>query len=58
METNLFGAWRLTQAMLPLLRRSAGARIVNVSSGAQEASSSDMNAAGIPAADTGRRSTR
>ena len=33
-ETNLFGAWRLTQAMLPLLRRSDDARIVNVSSGA------------------------
>ena len=34
METNLFGAWRLTQAMLPLLRRSDAPRIVNVSSGA------------------------
>ena len=41
METNLFGAWRLTQAMLPLLRRSAAARIVNVSSGAGQLS--DMN---------------
>jgi NAD(P)-dependent dehydrogenase (short-subunit alcohol dehydrogenase family) len=34
METNLFGAWRLTQAMLPLLRCSGRGRIVNVSSGA------------------------
>jgi NAD(P)-dependent dehydrogenase (short-subunit alcohol dehydrogenase family) len=34
LETNLFGAWRLTQALLPLLRRSPAARIVNVSSGA------------------------
>jgi NAD(P)-dependent dehydrogenase (short-subunit alcohol dehydrogenase family) len=34
METNLFGAWRLTQAMLPLLRRGDAGRIVNVSSGA------------------------
>ena len=34
METNLLGAWRTTQACLPLLRRSASARIVNVSSGA------------------------
>jgi len=34
METNLLGAWRATQACLPLLRRSASARIVNVSSGA------------------------
>jgi NAD(P)-dependent dehydrogenase (short-subunit alcohol dehydrogenase family) len=32
-ETNLFGAWRLIQAFLPLLRRSAHPRIVNVSSG-------------------------
>jgi NAD(P)-dependent dehydrogenase (short-subunit alcohol dehydrogenase family) len=33
-ETNVLGAWRVTQAMLPLLRRSPAARIVNVSSGA------------------------
>jgi NAD(P)-dependent dehydrogenase (short-subunit alcohol dehydrogenase family) len=32
LETNLFGAWRTTQAFLPHLRRSAHARIVNVSS--------------------------
>jgi NAD(P)-dependent dehydrogenase (short-subunit alcohol dehydrogenase family) len=32
--TNLFGAWRLTQALLPLLRESQHPRIVNVSSGA------------------------
>ncbi len=41
LETNLFGAWRLTQAMVPLLRRSDDARIVNVSSGAGQLS--DMN---------------
>jgi NAD(P)-dependent dehydrogenase (short-subunit alcohol dehydrogenase family) len=41
METNLLGAWRLTQALLPLLRRSAHGRIVNVSSGAGQLS--DMN---------------
>jgi NAD(P)-dependent dehydrogenase (short-subunit alcohol dehydrogenase family) len=34
LETTLFGTWRLTQAMLPLLRNSKQARIVNVSSGA------------------------
>ena len=33
-ETNVLGAWRITQACLPLLRRSDSARIVNVSSGA------------------------
>jgi NAD(P)-dependent dehydrogenase (short-subunit alcohol dehydrogenase family) len=31
-ETNLLGAWRTTQAFLPLLRSAASARIVNVSS--------------------------
>ena len=33
-ETNVFGPWRLIQAALPLLRRSASPRIVYVSSGA------------------------
>ncbi|MFJ3792499.1 SDR family oxidoreductase [Kitasatospora sp. NPDC090091] len=32
LETNLFGAWRTTQAFLPLLRRSDHPRVVNVSS--------------------------
>jgi NAD(P)-dependent dehydrogenase (short-subunit alcohol dehydrogenase family) len=32
LETNLFGAWRLTQALLPLLRNSGHGRLVNVSS--------------------------
>jgi len=34
METTLFGTWRATQTFLPLLRKSAHPRIVNVSSGA------------------------
>jgi NAD(P)-dependent dehydrogenase (short-subunit alcohol dehydrogenase family) len=34
LETNLFGAWRTAQALLPLLRASDHGRIVNVSSGA------------------------
>ncbi|WP_405012558.1 SDR family NAD(P)-dependent oxidoreductase [Kitasatospora sp. NBC_01539] len=32
LETNLFGAWSVTQAFLPLLRRSPHPRVVNVSS--------------------------
>ena len=33
LDTNLLGSWRVTQAMLPLLRCSAHPRIVMVSSG-------------------------
>jgi NAD(P)-dependent dehydrogenase (short-subunit alcohol dehydrogenase family) len=33
LETNLFGAWRMAQALLPMLLRSPHPRIVNVSSG-------------------------
>ncbi len=32
MDTNLFGAWRVTMAVLPLLRDSGHGRIVNVTS--------------------------
>jgi NAD(P)-dependent dehydrogenase (short-subunit alcohol dehydrogenase family) len=45
-ETNVLGAWQTTQALLPLLRLSSHARIVNVSSGA--GSLTDMGG-GIPA---------
>ena len=41
LETNLFGAWRLSKAVLPLLRASGHGRIANVSSGAGQLS--DMN---------------
>lgn len=34
LDANTLGPWRVAQACLPLLRRSAHARIVNVSSGA------------------------
>jgi NAD(P)-dependent dehydrogenase (short-subunit alcohol dehydrogenase family) len=34
LETNLFGAWELTQALLQALRASRHGRVVNVSSGA------------------------
>jgi NAD(P)-dependent dehydrogenase (short-subunit alcohol dehydrogenase family) len=33
-DATLFGAWRMAQAFLPLLRKSAHGRLVNVSSGA------------------------
>ncbi|MEU8074913.1 SDR family NAD(P)-dependent oxidoreductase [Catellatospora citrea] len=32
LETNLFGAWQTTQALLPLLRSARSPRVVNVSS--------------------------
>ena len=34
LATNLFGAWRVTQSLLPLLRASEHPRVVNVASGA------------------------
>lgn len=44
LRTNLVGPWRTIQAFLPLLRRSAHARIVNVSSGAGSTSSTRTGA--------------
>lgn len=46
LETNLFGAWRTTQAFLPLLRRSPHPRVVNVSS---ESGSLELMSGGTPA---------
>jgi NAD(P)-dependent dehydrogenase (short-subunit alcohol dehydrogenase family) len=46
LETNLFGAWNMVRAFLPLLRRSAHARVVNVSS---EAGSLAAMGGGTPA---------
>ncbi|MFF6883534.1 SDR family oxidoreductase [Streptomyces sp. NPDC012421] len=46
LETNLFGAWRTTQAFLPLLRRSRHPRLVNVSS---ESGSLEHMSGGTPA---------
>ncbi|MCU7820567.1 SDR family oxidoreductase [Kitasatospora sp. DSM 101779] len=46
LETNLFGAWRTTQAFLPLLRRSPHPRVVNVSS---ESGSLALMSGGTPA---------
>jgi NAD(P)-dependent dehydrogenase (short-subunit alcohol dehydrogenase family) len=45
-ETNLYGPWRLTQALLPLLRASRHGRVVNVSS---EAGSLASMGGGTPA---------
>ena len=53
METNLFGAWRTTLALLPLLRRAGTrGRIVNVSSGGGSLSSMG---AGTPRTTSRRR---
>jgi len=46
LDVNLFGAWRVIQALLPLLRRSPRPRIVNVSS---EAGSVALMSGGRPA---------
>ncbi len=46
LETNTYGAWRMCQAFLPLLRRSRHGRVVNVSS---EAGSLASMGAGTPA---------
>jgi len=46
LETNLFGAWSMVRAFLPLLRRSRHARVVNVSS---EAGSLATMGGGTPA---------
>jgi NAD(P)-dependent dehydrogenase (short-subunit alcohol dehydrogenase family) len=45
-DVNLFGAWRVTQSLLPMLRSSARPRVVNVSS---EAGSIAVMAGGSPA---------
>ncbi|MER5656896.1 SDR family NAD(P)-dependent oxidoreductase [Streptomyces sp. NPDC002131] len=45
-ETNLYGPWRLTRALLPQLRASAHPRVVNVSS---EAASLTSMGGGTPA---------
>jgi NAD(P)-dependent dehydrogenase (short-subunit alcohol dehydrogenase family) len=43
METHLFGSWRLSSAMLPLMRRHRYGRIVNVSSGCGASTSDSAN---------------
>jgi NAD(P)-dependent dehydrogenase (short-subunit alcohol dehydrogenase family) len=51
LDTNLFGAWRMCQAFIPLLRRSGHGRIVNVSS---EAGSLAAMGGGTPAYSTSK----
>jgi NAD(P)-dependent dehydrogenase (short-subunit alcohol dehydrogenase family) len=46
LDTNLMGAWRVTQALLPLLRAGSHGRVVNVSS---EAGSLASMGSGTPA---------
>jgi NAD(P)-dependent dehydrogenase (short-subunit alcohol dehydrogenase family) len=46
MDTNVLGTWRVTQALLPLLRKSRKASIVNVSSGAGNLASQTGNTPG------------
>ena len=53
LETNLFGAWRLIQAFLPLLRRSERPRVVNMSSGAGQLSDMDGGRAAYRVSKTG-----
>jgi NAD(P)-dependent dehydrogenase (short-subunit alcohol dehydrogenase family) len=53
LETNLFGAWRLIQAFLPLLRRSEHPRVVNMSSGAGQLSDMDGGRAAYRVSKTG-----
>ncbi len=63
LDTNLLGAWRVTVALLPLLRRSPHPRVVNVSSGAGSTATSSSGSPGAvarrpPTASARRRSTR
>jgi NAD(P)-dependent dehydrogenase (short-subunit alcohol dehydrogenase family) len=53
LETNLFGAWRLAQAALPLMREHGYGRIVNVSSGMGQLSGMDGHAPSYRVSKTG-----
>jgi NAD(P)-dependent dehydrogenase (short-subunit alcohol dehydrogenase family) len=46
MQTHLFGTWRLSSALLPLMRRHGYGRIVNVSSGCGASASNDRHCVG------------
>ena len=53
LETNLFGAWKLTQAALPLMRRNGYGRIVNLSSGMGQLSDMGGHSPGYRVSKTG-----
>jgi NAD(P)-dependent dehydrogenase (short-subunit alcohol dehydrogenase family) len=53
LETNLFGAWRLTQEALPLMRRNGYGRIVNISSGMGQLSDMGGHSPGYRVSKTG-----
>ena len=53
LETNLFGAWRLTEEALPLMRKNRYGRIVNISSGMGQLSDMDGHSPGYRVSKTG-----
>ena len=53
LETNLFGAWRLTIALLPLMKRGGYGRIVNLSSGMGQLSDMGGGSPGYRVSKTG-----
>jgi NAD(P)-dependent dehydrogenase (short-subunit alcohol dehydrogenase family) len=53
LETNLFGAWKLTQAALPLMRENGYGRIVNLSSGMGQLSEMDGHSPAYRVSKTG-----
>jgi NAD(P)-dependent dehydrogenase (short-subunit alcohol dehydrogenase family) len=53
LETNLFGAWRLTEEALPLMRENGYGRIVNISSGMGQLSDMGGHSPGYRVSKTG-----
>jgi len=53
LETNLFGAWRLAKAVIPLMRRNGYGRIVNLSSGMGQLSDMGGHSPGYRMSKTG-----